>query len=52
MRIVVGRGNKRNTFDLPCATIVNRSPKAEQVQARDLVCSLLRIPVLAEESHA
>lgn len=34
---------KGNSITLPHAEIVNRSPKKEQVQVRDLVCDMLGI---------
>ncbi len=43
MMIVIGRGNRRNTLELPCAAIVNRSPRSEQAQALTLICNMLGI---------
>jgi len=43
MMIVTGRGNKRTAFEMPCSHIVKRSPREQQVQALNLVCSTLNI---------
>jgi hypothetical protein len=43
MNIVTGSGRHRKVFELPCATIVKRSPEGEQKEAASVVCSLLGI---------
>jgi hypothetical protein len=43
MNIVIGRGSRRQSFEMPCAEIVKRSPKKEQAQASKLVCNMLGI---------
>ena len=43
MNIVRGRGNRRRSFEFPCATIVNRSPAHEQKAALTLLCEYLNI---------
>lgn len=50
MRIVKGRGSRRNTFELPCATIVNRSPVQEQEQVKNILCDMMGIDVVSGEA--
>lgn len=50
MNIVAGRGQRRSTFVFPHASIVNKSPVAEQEAARDMLCRKLGVPVLVVDN--
>jgi len=49
MNIVTGSGRNRSVLTIPHASIVNSSPKAQQVAAKNLICDLLSID---RNSHA
>jgi hypothetical protein len=41
MKLVIGRGNARQVYDIPCATIVNRSKKEEVAQLANNIITLM-----------
>lgn len=47
MNIIIGRGNNRKTYELPCADIIKRADKNGEhlkvMALRDNVCALLGI---------
>lgn len=43
MNIVQGSGNSRKVLVFPCSHFVHNSSKAEQKQAKNLLCDLLGI---------
>lgn len=47
MNIVTGSGDSRKVLEFPHASIVNRSPEAEQQAACRMLCRMLNVPQAA-----
>lgn len=44
MNITTGSGKNKFTLSLPCAEIIKQAPVEKQLEAKNLICSMLRIP--------
>jgi hypothetical protein len=43
MKLVIGRGNRRRVYEIPCANIVNRGDAAQIKILVNNVCEMLNI---------